>query len=326
MKKLSIVLVTAALGVMMYAGGAHAVTAAGTTISNTATANYTVGGGPLQTATSGPVTFKVAQLVNVAVTNVSGLSVQMGDSGKAIKFTVTNTGNATETFTLSIDNLLGGDQFDPTAAVPAIYMDTDNSGGFNGADIPTTTLTLLKGETKTVFLVNDIPVGLASGNTGNTQLTAQNNTYNAGAVGTIYALGAGGPNGVDVILGVADGKASANGVYTISPFSVTVIKGSVVSNPSNPALGATPVPGSTVTYTLTANLAGSGTATALKIIDPIPDNTTFVSGSIKLDGVDVPDASGYDTTTVPGFPRISVLIGDTAAVASKVVTFQVTIN
>jgi len=103
----STTLFIAALGLLVGTGNAFALTPAGTTITNTAAASYTVAGSP-QTAVTSTATFKVAQLVNLTVAwqDSGNIAVAPNDTGKVLTYKVTNTGNATDTFTLNINNLL----------------------------------------------------------------------------------------------------------------------------------------------------------------------------------------------------------------------------
>ena len=110
-------------------------TAAGTVIENTAIVNYDLAGTSL-TLQSNTTTIAVAERIDVSVTLQSPQTlVAPAETGRALLFTVTNTGNGTEPFQLAIDSAVTGDDFDPTPAVPAIYFDTDGSGDFNAGDL-----------------------------------------------------------------------------------------------------------------------------------------------------------------------------------------------
>ena len=91
----------------VYASGAHAAdAAAGTVVRNTAAVQYTVSGTTLiQTASAN---FTVAQLVNVTVTwqNTSPVSVTDGATQQALSFLVSNTGNGADIFKLA-DSQIG---------------------------------------------------------------------------------------------------------------------------------------------------------------------------------------------------------------------------
>ena len=105
-------------------------TAVGTVIENTATVDYVLGGTP-QSTVSNTTTFLVAERIDVVVTPQSGQVVVLvnDDTARALLFTITNTGNGSETFLLAMNSIVTGDDFDPLPASPdGIFFDTDGSG------------------------------------------------------------------------------------------------------------------------------------------------------------------------------------------------------
>lgn len=323
MKKLHFGLAAAA-GVMMYASAAVAApTSAGVTISNQATAQYTVDTNSY-TVSSPVTTFKVAQIVNVSVAamDVTTVAVAAGDNGKATSFRVTNQGNGPDTFVLSVDSNVAGDDFNPVFS--SIVLDSNGDGLNNAGDttyVSGSSVPLAAGQSITVFVLNNIPAPLANDSIGKTQLKAQSAVFNAGPAGTVYAgFGAG---GVDAVLGLLDGAAADLGIYKVSTVSVTLSKSSVIADPWG---GSQPVPGATVTYTIVSHVVGAGTATGLKIVDPIPANTTYKFNSLKLNGAALTDALGDDAgDAAPG--SITFNLGNVVAgTPDQSVSFQVTIN
>ena len=115
--------------------------------------------------------------------------------------------------------------------------------------------------------------------------------------------------------------------YNVSGVSVTVAKTQAVVDDWS---GTRPVPGARINYSIAVNATGSGTATNVVFIDNIPANTTYVPGSLALDGTPVTDAVGLpddgDYVAAPT-ARVRVPLGslDTAA-GTKTITFTVTIN
>jgi uncharacterized repeat protein (TIGR01451 family) len=89
--------------------------------------------------------------------------------------------------------------------------------------------------------------------------------------------------------------------------------------------GTTPTPGATITYTLTANVTGTGSLANLRVTDPIPGDTTFQAGSITLDGTALTDAADGDAGRLNG-SDIEVALGTVAGGASHVITFKVKID
>ncbi len=200
-------------------------TAVGTVIENTAVVDFDLAGTPL-TLQSNTTSIAVAEAINVAVTLQSPQTlVAPGETGRALLFLVTNTGNGSETFQLSIDNLIAGDDFDPTAAVPAIYFDTDGSGDFNAGDQPyvpgTNDPDLLADESISVFLVNDIPGGVLNSQIGRSELTATSAT-GTGVPGTVFA--GQGDGGANAVIGSTSGEALDAGEYLVSDVLVDIVK------------------------------------------------------------------------------------------------------
>jgi uncharacterized repeat protein (TIGR01451 family) len=253
--------------------------------------------------------------------------VAAGEADRALLFTITNTGNGTETFALAIDSVLGGDDFDPDPAVPPIYFDTDGSGDLTPADeayqAGVNDPDLAADDSVDVFIVNDIPGTATDGQTGRSQLTATSLT-GTGPAGTI--IGGGGDGGVDALIGTTGGEAAEAGEYIVSDAQVTVVKSQLVEDAFG---GSEAVPGATITYTITLDVLGGGTATASVLRDPIPTFTTYVADTILLNGTPLTDAvdadaGEFDTSSVP---TIVVRLGDvTLADGTQTVEFQVTVD
>ena len=154
-----------------WAHQAHAVgVAAGTSIDNTAQVTYAVGAVNV-TASSNTTSLRVAEILDVVVTlQTPSVPVLAGTTQQEMLYRVTNTGNGPETFRLQMTSVLGGDDFDPTAASPSIYFDTDGSGDLSPGDQPYTAGSndpVLNADAfVTVLVVNDIPAGVVDGNRG----------------------------------------------------------------------------------------------------------------------------------------------------------------
>lgn len=304
-------------------------TPVGTVIQNAATVDFDLGGTPI-TLTSNTTSITVAEIIDVVVTLQSAqVQVSAGDTTRAILFRVTNIGNGMETFQLAIDSILAGDDFDPIPAAPdSIYFDTDGSGDFNIAnDLPyspgTNDPNLAADAFVDIFLVNDIPGAVVNGNIGRSELAATSAT-GTGAPGTSFpGLGDG---GVDAVVGTTGGQAADFGEYIVVDVQANFVKSQLVSDQFG---GTEPIPGATITYTVTIEITSAGTATASVLRDVIPANSTYVAGSLLLnaaplsDAIDA-DAGEFDTS---GAPTIVVRLGDlTAADGVQTVEFQVTIN
>ena len=316
------------------AGGAHAIgTAAGTPITNTASVTADVGGSPV-TASSTPNVVTVAEVIDVDVTllSIGNVLVNSPDAGRVLTYRVTNTGNGFDSFALSVNNALGGDAFDPAFA--SIYLDANTNGvydaGFDtlyvpGTNDPLLDANVLANDDVVVFVLNDIPAALATGDLGNSLLLAASNT-GVGAPGTVIPTA--GEAGTDAIVGTSGGDDTDQGTYQVSAVALAIAKTSAVADPFG---GTQPIPGATITYTLVVSVTGVGSADATVVTDAIPANTTYVAGSMTrnaaslTDAADAPvDDADFGVTTAGA---ISVGLGSLPAGGPpETITFQVTIN
>lgn len=329
-KCISGLLQNAALAGLLLAVSASALaagTAVGTTIQNTATVDFTLGGTPL-TVSSNTTTIVVAERLDIVVTLQSGqVLVAANDVNQALLFTVTNTGNGAELILLSIDSLIAGDQFDPTPAVPEIYFDTDGSGDLSPGDVVynpgVNDPNLAADASVDILIVNDIPGTVVNGDIGRSELTAAAAT-GTGVPGTVFA--GQGDGGTDAVVGATGGEAAQVGEYLVSDILINVVKAQLVSDPFG---GTEPIPGATITYTITVDVTSVGVATASVFRDPIPNFSTFVPGSITLNGTPITDATDadageFDTSVVP---TVVVRLGDLTLVDGiQTVVFQVRID
>ena len=311
--------------------GAHALgTIAGTTIQNTAEITYTVGTSTLTTS-SNTTTITVAEILDVTVTlNSSTVTVTPGATQQALVFTVTNTGNGTEAFSLAGLSTLTGDDFDPTPASTFIYLDTDGSGGYSVGDtayVPNTndpTLTSTgPGSSTRVILLNSIPTSVSDGQRGRSQLSASART-GTGTAGFLYA--GQGDGGLDAIVGTTGASAQIFGEYLVEALQISAVKSQTVQDQFT---GNRPIPGARINYQIVVTATGSGSATSVNFSDEIPANTTYVPGSLTLNAAALSDTSGNDAgeyATAPT-PRVLVTLGNlTSASGPQTIGFAVTIN
>jgi uncharacterized repeat protein (TIGR01451 family) len=295
---------------------------AGSIISNTVQASYIVAGTPYSQSATANLT--VAQLVNVTVTwqNTSDVSVTAGAASQALLFKVTNTGNGPDTFKLS-DTLVtpSGITFSPAGCL--VYFDTANTGLFDPTDVLYTRGSndphLAQNQSVNMLIVCNVPNTVADSALGERRLAATSRTA-SGAFGTVNA-GAG-VSGVDAVVGTTTGVSDATGIYQVRQFGVAFVKTATVSAPGG---GQKPVSGATIEYTLTLTPSGTASGSNLVVTDPVPANTTFVSGSLMLNGAAVAPSTGDFNVTTPG--AVTVKLGTLAGSATaQVVKFQVTIN
>ncbi|WP_375421331.1 hypothetical protein [uncultured Sphingomonas sp.] len=299
--------VAAVAPLAMSAGTAHAQsTPAGTTITNTAQASYSVNGTP-QTATSNTATFLVDRKVNLTVINnaAANTSVNLGQSAAVLSFKVTNNTNAPQDFLLTPHQSLlagilsGTDNFD--ASNVHVYVDANGNGTYEaGTDTATFIDELAADANATVFIVGDVPT------------TPTANLAQVGLEVTVAAGGATGVQGaaliptllsnansdtdIDIVFADADndglgfdlarnGKVWAYGAYEITDRNValSVIKSATVVSDGVNTLDPKAIPGAVVRYCLTVRNATPLTAASdVVLTDVIPTGTTYVAGSINV--------------------------------------------
>lgn len=318
--------VTVLLLSMALPGAAHAaMTAAGVNISNTATVTFTPPGGDPETINSNTATIQVDEILDVTVvSNDAGyVSALTPSSDNPLSFTVTNTGNGSEAFELSILPPAGADQFDP--ANIRIYLD-DGDGIF---EILEDTLlgvnpSLDAGASRVVFVVSNIPEGLTGDDLGLALLKAEAVTalITVGADEPGFTFEGQGSDGSDAVVGGTQADATAENGYIVPQVTGALEKTQSVLDGFG---GANAISGATITYTLTFTVTGDGTLTGVGIADPIPASTTYVAGSLTLDSGPLTDAGDPDAGRFTG-SAIEVSLGDVSGPATHTVTFKVTIN
>lgn len=299
-------------------------TVAGTVIDNVATATFDLPSGGSSSVTSNIVSLKVDELLDVTIVSADpgDVSTAPGATNQVLKYTLTNAGNGNEAFKLTPQGTLGGDDFDPT--VTSMYLDANGNNSYDaGVDTAyvsgTNTPALAPDASLTIFVLSSIPAGASNGQRGHVDLAAVAAT-GSGTPGTSFAgQGQGGGNAV---VGATGADANDDGFFVISAASVTFVKSATVADIWG---GTTQVPGSTITYKLTATVSGSGSVSNLRVADTVPAGTTYKPGSIKLDGGALSDASDSDAGAFAS-GAISVGLGTVAAGASHDVTFQVGID
>lgn len=310
------------LSILLAGTAAHADgVGAGTLIENTATATFDAGDGPV-TIPSNTVTVRVDELLDVTVTSLNSGPVADTSGTAVLTFELTNTGNGPEAFLLTANPAVAGNDFDTT--VDMIAVDSNGNGVYDpGVDEvltgSATTQILDADENLTVFVIVSVPSDALDGEASDVSLLAEAVT-GTGTPGTVFA--GQGVDGGDAIVGAGGADDNAIGSILIGITSANLIKSASVSDPFG---GTSAVPGSVVTYTITANVSGSGSVTALVVSDTFPAGTTYRAGSLALDAAGLTDASDADAgeATTSG---ISVNLGTVAGGASQSVTFDVTID
>lgn len=306
-------------------GTAHAAgTAAGTTISNKATLNFSVGGVAQPAIASSPTgssdgtgantDFLVDNKIShtVVATDTSAVSVIPGQTGVTLSFSVTNTGNFTQDYRLTAANLASAqtvftagnlvtDNFDVAIGTCVVNVNgvaqTFISNLAPDASIPVTVTCTIPASQ-----VNLDVAGLSltaeartAGTSGNGVLT-QTTTANTAGVDIVFADAA----GSDDI--ARDARSSARSAYRVSSAVIAVTKTvAPVCDPFNGNTLPKQIPGAYVKYTITiANSASGTSATLTTVTDTLNANVTFDPDLITGAGAGTNCVAGSAATSAAG--------------------------
>jgi uncharacterized repeat protein (TIGR01451 family) len=302
-------------------------TPAATDIRNQATASHVINASTV-TISGNVVTDTVAEVLNVQVTwqDSAAVAVIAQDADRVLTFRITNTGNGSETFTLNATSAQGDDQFDPVLS--ALFLDSNGNNLFDaGVDAlyvaGTNDPVLAPDAAVTVFALNSIPADLADGDTGHCQIIATANT-GTGIPGSL--LPGQGDSGTDAVIGATGASTAVRGTYVVTGLQMSVVKSATVADPAG---GHRPATAAVITYEITVQATGSGTAQTVVFNDPIPENTTYRPDSLRLNGTLLSDAADSDVGDVGATTAdsVTVFLGNLAAgSAAQTITFDVTID
>ncbi|MBA4044403.1 MAG: hypothetical protein C0471_08305 [Erythrobacter sp.] len=295
---------------------------AGTLIENTAVASYDDGAGA-RTINSNTVTVRVDELLDVTLTSLDPGPITTRPGDAVLTFELTNQGNGPEAFRFTTNSAVAGNDFD--VVVRSIAIDSNGNGVYDeGVDqiltAPETTAILAPDTVLTVFVLVTVPVDAADTEIGNVDLTAEAVT-GSGAPGTVFA--GQGVDGGDAIVGTTGAIATARGALIVGVANVELIKSVTLRDPFG---GTSAVPGTIATFTIRAEVTGSGTINDLVITDLIPDGTTYAPGTLALDGAALSDAEDGDAGSASDATGVAVDLGDVVATANRSVTFDVVID
>lgn len=293
---------------------------AGSLIENTASATY-IANSTTQSVDSNTVSLIVDEVLDDAV--ASQESGPVPATGTAVlRFKVTNTGNGAETFTLTANPAVPGNAFDAT--VTGLAVDVNGNGVYdagvdtaltNGATSPS----LAADGPLDVLVLVSIPTGAAANATSRVQLNALATT-GTGTPGTLFA-GAG-VSGGDAVVGASGAQANAQATLVVNKAVVSLVKSAAIADPFG---GTRPVPAAIITYSIVANVSGTGTVTGLAVNDAIPSGTTYQPGTLTLEGAALTDAADTDAGQFSA-SAVAVQLGDLAAGATRTISFKVRIN
>lgn len=313
-----ILLASAFMPASALAGGVTA----GTLIENTAVASYDDAGVP-RTVNSNTVRVRVDELLDVTLTSLDPGPVPARPGDAVLTFELTNQGNGPEAFRLIPNTGYAGNEFE--VSLRGIAIDSNNNGTYDdGIDQilaqPQTTAVLAADARMTVFVLVTVPQTATDGQRSNVDLAAQAVT-GTGAPGTTFA--AAGVGGGDAVVGATSALATARGALVSTVAGVELVKSVTLRDPFG---GDSAVPGTIATFTIEANVSGTGSVASLVVTDAIPDGTTYVPGTLALDAAALTDAADGDAGVASDADGITVTLGNTAAGTRRAVTFNVTLD
>jgi hypothetical protein len=281
-RRVYVVLAIACIAMLFAFAGetiARAATAAGTTINNSASATYVDPAvpGTILTTTSNVVTIRVAEVAGITVVphaiGAVGGGVIVPGGQVNFDFTVTNTGNNTNSFSIPNTALITGTAGSTIVGTPEISYDNGvtftplatAAGTFSGSGTTARlqTTPIAPNGTVLIRIVTNVPAGATQsstiavqlGNTGPNDNSAatQNQNYNAGDAGNVYTTNnASEPSPGPPLNGQREAAATSSTTVTARPqaFAQMLKTGAIATANINPQL-------STVVYSLTLNVLAS---------------------------------------------------------------------
>lgn len=295
---------------------------AGTLIENTAVASYNDGAGS-RTINSNTVTVRVDELLDVTLISQDSGPLAAGPGDAVFTFELTHQGNGPEAFRFTAISGVTGNDFDVT--VNAIAIDSNGNGTYDaGIDeaLPSaqTTAVLAPDSVLTIFALVTIPDGVSDTQRSSIDLTVQALTGD-GAPGTVFD--GQGVGGGDAIVGATGALATARGQLLAGIATVELVKSVSLRDPFG---GASAVPGTIASFTISARVTGSGTVNNLSVNDAIPAGTTYVPGTLALDSAALSDAVDGDAGQASDSAGISVSLGDITAPSTRTIKFDVMVE
>jgi len=234
--------------------------------------------------------------VDLVVAQVAGVVLQApqssaGSPGAAVVFahTLTNLGNGPDSFTVAAASVHGW--------VVTVYRDWNGNGVLDGGDsVLTRPVALASGATAALLVQVGIPGSGSAGVTDTINVTATSRFD--GAV-----------------------RSSVRDVLAVSSAAIAFSITKQVDRPSAAA-------GDVLTYTLNYTASGTDSASGVQLADSIPIGTSYVAGTIRVNGVSVTDAADGDAgrLVAVGNGVVAVNLGTVVAGAAGAVTFQARVN
>lgn len=311
-----------AMGAIVFSGLAAvpalaAGTEAGTVITNSVTVSYEVNNVAQDDATAtNDITVDRKIDLTVARLDDTATVVTPGATAQAVSFRVENLSNDTLDFELvaaqvtdgeaaGISGLDGFDVIEPLT----LYLD-DGDNAFDGGDTVITHLNALAPDASVrVWVVADVPTGLANAAIASITLTATaKENDNGAALGSDLVESATNTAGEDTIFadgasGIA-GDTARNAAFSAIDDFVVLTATLTAAKTSKVVAGdfgtGAAIPGATVEYCIAVSNSGGTAATNITITDDLPDEVTFVDAfGVLVGGADC-DTPGADTGSESG--------------------------
>lgn len=281
--------------------------AAGTNISNVASASYVDNTSTTRTVTSNEVKTTVLQVASFTL-EADRTEIANPNSQVALKHTLTNTGNGADTFTLNLVNV-GGDDYDFSNI--RIYADADGNGvADNSVNLIGQTVSLNAGAAFHFVVV---------GTTSNTAANGALGVLNVTATNVLSTTVAGGSNAA----------TTRTNVDTVEIANGPVIKVTKAASLSTVKTTDT-VAQRTIEYTLTYQNIGNAPATNVLLEDVLPANVTYVAGSGKWSGSSTARTDGDDAEAGVKFKfdsgKVTASIDNVPVNATGTLKFKVVVN
>ena len=326
---------------------AFASTTAGVDVNNTVNVTFEVGGVTQTPPPPATDTFKVDRKILFTITEktpVGTTAVSAAQTGAITSFTLTNTSNDILDFSLTPSNILNGsaaprgtDAFDLTGLL--ICEDNDNNNVCDAAAAATLTIDDLAQDTgtTTILILGDIPASATNGQIGGVTATATALNSNGTAISESDDTDVNDAAVVETIFADTgrDGIEAADDDYTVSAAALDVVKISRVVSDGVSASNPKAIPGAVVEYCISVNNApGAATASNINISDIVPTNTTFVGGSILVDGTVANHGLATHTCTggsaggsyASGTTTVTGPLSNIAGGTARALIFRVTID
>jgi len=249
-------------GLWLTAQTAHAATAAGTMISNQASATYTDATLASRTATSNTVVTVVQQVASLTLSADGAKSVTAGGE-VSYPHTLTNTGNGADSFALTNANSGG---YAMTSVM--FYADADGDGIADNA-IPITSSGSLAADQVFKFVAVASTPGTAAAGSSNTLSVTATSSF--------------------------DASVAASNTDT------TTVSGRAIINVTK-AMDSVSGPSPSGPYTITLSYGNTGAATAgnVTLLDALPTGMSYVVGSARWSATGATALSDADNTDDQG--------------------------